>query len=83
MKATTVKVDGELLQAIEEVKPPSQTVTAFVRLAVQKAVERHRMQASAVAYRAFLRANPDERGWLEEWDRADLGSAPKAKGRGR
>lgn len=74
MKATTVKVDGELLKAIEEVKPPTQSVTAYVRSAVQKAVERHRLQAAALAYRAFVQEHPEEREWLEVWDGADLGS---------
>ena len=74
MKATTVKVDGELLRLIEEVKPPTQSVTAYVRSAVQKAVERHRLQAAALAYRAFVQEHPDEREWLGEWGEADLGS---------
>lgn len=78
MKATTVKVDGELLRAIEEIKPPSQSVTSYVRSVLQKAVDSHRLQEAAVAYRVFVEANPEERHWLLEWDSADLMSAPSA-----
>ena len=79
MRQTTVKVDGELLRAIEEVKPSSQTVTAFVRAAVKKAIERHRLQAAAVAYQAFMQQHPEEGEWLAEWDAADLGSPASVK----
>lgn len=83
MKSTTVKVDAALLKAIEEVKSPSQTVTAFVRTAVQKAIDRHRLEAAAVAYRAFVQQHPREREWLAEWEAADLAASvvPKKEGR--
>jgi hypothetical protein len=80
MKATTVKVDGELLRAIEEVKPPSQTVTAYVRSVLQKAVEKHCLQAAALAYRAFMEAHQEEQQWLKEWDDSDLASTPSTGG---
>ena len=78
MKATTVKADGELLRAIEEIKPTSQTVSAYVRSVLQRVVDSHRLQEAAVAYRAFVEANPQERHWLLEWDSADLMSSPSA-----
>jgi hypothetical protein len=81
MKATTVKVDGELLMEIERVKPRSQTLTAFVRSVLQQEIQRRRMAEAAGRYAAFLRDAPDERGWLGAWDRADLATPPRRKRR--
>ena len=36
MKATTIKIDGELLSAIESAKPSGQSVTAYVRTVLRK-----------------------------------------------
>lgn len=81
MKATTVKVDGELLAELERVKPRSQTLTGFVRSVLQQEVQRRRMAEAAGRYAEFLRDAPDERSWLGDWDRADLATPPRRKGR--
>jgi hypothetical protein len=80
MKATTIKVDGNLLRAIEEAKPATQSVSAFVRSVLQKEIDRRRLQQAAIAYRGFIDKNEDERMWLEAWDRADLISPPTPEG---
>jgi|688.fasta_scaffold688614_2 hypothetical protein len=72
MKATTIKIDGELLSAIESAKPSGQSVTAYVRTVLRKNLEQHKVREAAAAYRAFVESHPEERGWLDEWERADL-----------
>lgn len=74
MKATTVKIEGDLLSAIESVKPPEQSVAAFVRGVLRKDIERERAKQAASRYIDFLKNHPDEAQWLGEWDRADLAS---------
>lgn len=72
MKATTVKIEGELLSDIEAVKPESQSVSAFVRELLRRSLERERLRAAAENYATYVREHPNEREWLSEWDRADL-----------
>ena len=79
MKATTVKVDGNLLRSIEEMKPPQQSVTAFIRSVLQKEVDRRTLLQAAHEYRDFVKEHKDEGEWLDEWDRADLVSVPTTK----
>jgi hypothetical protein len=79
MKATTIKIDGELLTEIERAKPPGQSVTAYVRTVLRKSLDQHRVREAAVAYRTFVGSHPEEREWLDEWERADLTSPPTEK----
>ena len=81
MKATTIKVEGELLAELERAKPPSQSLTTYVRSVLRQEVRRQQMIAAAERYTAFLQQHADERVSLEEWDRADLASPPKGKRR--
>jgi predicted CopG family antitoxin len=82
MKATTIKIEGELLQELEHVKPESVSLSAYVREILRTDLRRRNLSQAAVSYQEFLSANPEEQSWLREWDEADLASAPKAK-RGR
>lgn len=81
MKATTIKVDGELLAELERSKPASQSLTAYVRSVLRHEVRRQKMAAAADQYAEFLRQHADERAWLEKWDRADLARPPKRRSR--
>jgi hypothetical protein len=76
MKATTIKIDGELLAEIERAKPPGQSVTAYVRTVLRKNLDQHKVREAAAAYRTFVESHPEEREWLDEWERADLASPP-------
>lgn len=82
MKATTIKIEGNLLREIEMACPPTESLTAFVRDVLQEDLKRRRMAEAAVAYQAFLTAHPDEQAWLTRWEKADL-SRPPRKRRGR
>lgn len=81
MKATTIKVEGELLTELERAKPASQSLTTYVRSALRQHVRRQQMMAAADRYTAFLRQHPEERAWLEAWDRADLARPPRRRRR--
>jgi len=39
MKATTIKVEGELLEELERTEPPRQSLSAYVRVLLQQAVD--------------------------------------------
>ena len=72
MKATTIKVEGDLLEELEKMKPTSQSLSGYVRSVLRREVLRNRMAGAAERYAELLRSNPDERGWLDEWETADL-----------
>ncbi|MGH7895479.1 MAG: hypothetical protein ACREQL_12480 [Candidatus Binatia bacterium] len=81
MKATTIKVEGDLLEELERTKPPRQSLSAYVRSLLQQAVAHQRMLEAADRYVEFVRESPDERTWLAEWDSADLVTPPKRRRR--
>ena len=77
MKATTIKIEGELLQELKKAKPESLSLSAYVREVLSKDLRRRKLAHAAASYEEFLTANPEERSWLREWDEADLTSSPK------
>ena len=79
MKATTIKLEGELLENLEAAKPPDRSLSAHVRSVLQKDLERQRARDAAAAFRTFLDAHPDEQAWLAEWDGVDLAAPPARK----
>lgn len=76
MSGTTVKLEGELLAAIEAVRPPKMSVSAFVRDVLQQTVDRAQTLKAAREYRDFLATNPEEVAWLDEWEASDLSAPP-------
>ena len=81
MKATTIKLDGQLLRDIEHAKPTTQSVTAYVRNVIHRDLARTKLREAAESYRIFVAAEPNEAEWLQAWNDADLASPPKAKSR--
>ena len=81
MKATTIKVEGDLLQEIERAKPPQQSISAYVRSILEREMRRLKMAHAGERYARFVRDAPDESAWLEEWDRADLAAPPARRRR--
>ncbi|MBU0679493.1 MAG: hypothetical protein KJ626_15440 [Verrucomicrobia bacterium] len=79
MKATTIKLDGELLEEIERVKAPDQSVTSFVRYTLKSSIKRMKLRESAEAYVALKETGGEEDAWLQEWREKDLASAPKPR----
>ena len=78
MKATTVKIEGELLEELEAAKPRGQSISAYVREVLRKNLERAEVREAAFRYMEFVNSNEDEHTWLDEWDCADLSTAPEA-----
>jgi len=78
MKATTIKLEGELLAAIKRAKPPGESVTSYVRTVLRKNLEQTKVREAAATYLAFVESHPEERQWLDEWERADLTAPPTA-----
>ena len=78
MRATTVKLEGDLLQKIEAAKPVDRSLSAHVRWVLRKDLERRQAREASAEFKAFIDAHPDEQAWLAEWDGADLA----APGRG-
>jgi predicted CopG family antitoxin len=81
MKATTIKIEGELLLELEKAKPESLSLSAYVREVLSKDLRRRKLAQAAASYEEFLAANPEEKSWLREWHEADLASAPKRRRR--
>ena len=79
MRATTVKLEGKLLEDVEAAKPVDRSLSAHVRWVLRKDMERRRVRDASAAFQAFIDAHPEERAWLSEWDGADL-AAPPARG---
>ncbi len=77
MRATTIKLEGALLQELERAKPSRTSVSAFVREVLRKELQRRRLAEAAAEYEAFVSTNEEERTWLREWDEADLAAMPK------
>jgi predicted transcriptional regulator len=78
MRATTIKLDGELYKKVGRLKPMDQSATAYVRALIEREHTQREQLAAAEAYRAFLEANPEERTALAGWEQAALVEAPKA-----
>ncbi|MEO7723450.1 MAG: YlcI/YnfO family protein [Chthoniobacterales bacterium] len=79
MPATTVKLDGELLRAIESVKSPKQTLSAYVREALQRDLRRRQMRDAAETYTKLLRTNAAEREAMDAWEAAPLATTPRTR----
>ena len=79
MPATTIKLDGELLKSIAAIKPPRQTLSAYVREALQRDLRRQKMREAAETYTDLLRNNPAEREAMDEWEAASLATTPRAR----
>ena len=81
MKATTIKIEGELLKELERAKPASESLSFYVRKVLRKDLRRTQLAQAAAAYQEFLAAKPEEQAWLKEWDEADLTGVPRRRQR--
>lgn len=79
MKATTIKLEGDLLEELEAAKPETQSLSSYVRSLLRKHLDRAKVREAAVSYRTFVESSDEEKAWLNEWDRADLNTPPSRK----
>lgn len=77
MAATTIKLEGDLLREIERAKPAGLSVTEYVRQTLRQRLDASKLREAAEEYRLWAAQAPEERAWMEEWDAADLASAPR------
>jgi hypothetical protein len=76
MKATTIKVDGELLEALERRKPRDQSLSAFVKSVLRRDLLRRQLADAARRYAEFVAENPEEKSSLDQWHTVDLATKP-------
>lgn len=79
MKATTIKLDGPILQELERLKRPQQNLTSFVRELLKAQIHRQKMAQAAEEYAEFLRKNADEAAELDAWASAPLDQEPSRR----
>jgi hypothetical protein len=79
MKATTIKIEGHLLEELNKSKPPSKSVSSYVRDILESDIRRRKVAEAAAEYRAFVASHPEEEEALAEWDKADLSNPPRKK----
>jgi hypothetical protein len=72
MKATTIKLDGAILEELRAFKRPDQNLTALVRELLKAQIHRSTMARAAEEYAAFLRQNTGESMELDAWASAPL-----------
>ena len=83
MKATTIKLDGSILEELMAFKRPDQNLTALVRELLKAQIHRSKMAQAAEEYTAFLRENPGESTELDAWASAPLDREPSVRPRKR
>jgi Arc/MetJ family transcription regulator len=74
MKATTIKLDGAILQELKAFKEPDQNLTSLVRDLLRAQIHRRKMARAAEEYVAFMSENADESQELDSWASAPLDS---------
>jgi hypothetical protein len=81
MKATTIKIEGSILQELKKFKRPDQTLTSLVRELLKAQIHRRRMAQAAEEYTAFLSQNPGESLEIDAWASAPLDKEPSVRGK--
>jgi predicted transcriptional regulator len=79
MQATTVKLDGALVQKLKRLKSPDETFSAFVRAILASEVRRRAARQAAEAYVKFLDENATEAASMDEWATAALDRQPAVR----
>jgi len=79
MKATTVKLDGSILQELKAFKRPGQNLTALVRDLLKAQIHRSKMARAAEEYTAFLSQSAEESMELNAWASAPLDREPTVR----
>ena len=81
MRANTIKIEEQLLNEILDVKPKDQSLSAFVKSTLAKELRRLKVQQASQAYVKYLQSDKEEASALETWEKTDLVSPPKHRGR--
>lgn len=68
-----------MLAQLEKAKPPSKSVSAYVREVLEGRLREMRVAEAAAEYNAFVADHPTEKEWLDQWGEADLATPPRKK----
>lgn len=79
---TTVKLESPVVREVCELLEGKQTLTSFVREAVERDVRRRKMRKAATLYREVMTAEPAEGEDMAAWEAAPLASAVSRSPRG-
>lgn len=74
---TTVKLEAPVVREVHALLEGKQTLTAFVREAVERDVRRRKMRQAALLYREAFPPGSPEVGELDDWESAPLASDPQ------
>ncbi len=77
MLATTIKIENPLLSELKKLLPRGESISSFVREVLESEIRRRKMIQAAESYAEFLKSNPEETQWLEDWESSDLITEPK------
>jgi len=58
MKATAIMVEGRLLDRLEQARPHDQSLAAFVRSLLERALHEEELAAAAARYADFSQRSP-------------------------
>jgi hypothetical protein len=72
MKATTIKLEGPILEELEKLKRPDQNLTSLVRECLKAEIHKRKMALAAEEYAAFLRQNAGESLEMDVWASSPL-----------
>ena len=79
MRATTIKLEGAILEELEDLKQSDQNLTSLVRDLLKAQIHRHKMAKAAEEYAAFLNKNPGESLELDVWVTVPMDKDPVAR----
>lgn len=79
MKATTVKIEEPLLNELNDIKPAGVSFSRYVRQLLKSDIDRMKLKEAAAKYNALIADNKAERAAMEEWEKADLATAPEGE----
>lgn len=65
-----------MLSEIKRILPKNLSISGFIREVLEQEIRRRKMIEAGKQYSEFLAASSSERDWLEDWESADLATAP-------
>ena len=72
MSATTIKLEGELLEQIKPFLKKKQSLSAFVRESIKNEIKRKKMRKAAIMYTENMIEEQEEIDEMNEWESSDL-----------
>jgi predicted CopG family antitoxin len=81
MSATTIKIEDPLLSEIRKAKREGQSVSSYVKEAIEHEIRRRQMAEAAHQYQALMKKDAEETHSMDEWESAPLTQPPRAKRR--